>query len=147
MSKTITLSTTALEDMLAKAAEAGANRALQAQISAPVTLDETPALPANRCVPCAAADLKRYITVPHRCVADAPAAPPVTAPADEAPVLYRNAKAKASGKAQADAIYAAYRAKTGKGFKAMTAAQQKACKAEIAAVWKALPGTRKTPVA
>lgn len=65
----------------------------------------------------------------------------------KADVKFRTAKQIQSGKAQADAIYARYRKETGKSFKAMTPAKQRACKAEVKAVWAALEGTRKTKVA
>lgn len=68
-------------------------------------------------------------------------------PKADVEVKYRSAKAISSGKAEADAIYARYRKETGRAFKAMTPAKQKACRAEVKAVWAARPGTRKTKVA
>lgn len=57
---------------------------------------------------------------------------------------YRTKAQVAKGHAAEQEIYARYRATTGKGFKAMTAKQQAACKAEVRAVWSALEGTCKT---
>lgn len=69
-----------------------------------------------------------------------------TAPAVKADARYRTAKQIDSGHEQERVIYARYRATTGKGFKAMTAKQQAACRAEVRAVWAGLKGTRKTAV-
>lgn len=71
-----------------------------------------------------------------------PAKAPVKAP--KADARYRSTAQLAKGHAEEAAIYARYRAETGKGFKAMSAAKQKACRTEIKAVWSALKGTRKT---
>lgn len=58
---------------------------------------------------------------------------------------FRSEKAKAKGRESADAIWARHYAAAGvRRFKDLTPAQQKAAKAEVAAAWKAIPGTRKT---
>ena len=63
-------------------------------------------------------------------------------------VRYRSAAAKAKGRESADAIWARHYAAAGvKRFKDLTPAQQAAAKAEVAAAWKAVKGTRKTKAA
>lgn len=70
-----------------------------------------------------------------------------TKPAKEAP-KYRSTAAKAKGREAANAIYARHYAAAGvKRFKDLTPAQQKAAKAEVAAAWKGIKGTRKTKAA
>ena len=66
----------------------------------------------------------------------------------KAEVKFRSAKAIASGKDQAKAIWdAAYAAAGVKRFADLSPAQQKAAKAEVAAMWAGIKGTRKTKVA
>jgi translation initiation factor IF-2 len=75
-------------------------------------------------------------------------ATPAEPKAPKADVKYRSAKAISSGKDQAKAIWDAHYAAAGvKRFADLTPAQQKAAKAEVAAAWKAVKGTRKTKVA
>lgn len=58
---------------------------------------------------------------------------------------FRSEAAKAKGREAADAIWARHYAAAGvKSFKALNAKQQAAAKAEVAAAWKAVKGTRKT---
>lgn len=83
--------------------------------------------------------------------ANTPIAPAVEARVEAAPkapkadVRYRSEKAKANGREQAAQIWARHYAEAGvKKFADLTPAQQKAAKAEVAAAWKGIKGTRKT---
>lgn len=73
----------------------------------------------------------------------------VQAPAEpKAEVRFRSQKACDAGRAKAEVIWTAHKAKAGvKRVSQLTPAQKKAAQAEVTAMWKGVKGTRKTKVA